>query len=77
MHLKKYIHEQVKKLLHVSAPGCHHQGFIQNKGVQAQNASVGNYVALIGMIKMLIPRLAFWPCTPLFCMMMAPQCRNM
>jgi hypothetical protein len=29
------------KLLHVSAPGCHHQGIIQNKRVQAPAASVG------------------------------------
>jgi hypothetical protein len=34
MHL---IHSEISiKLLHVSAPGCYHQGVIQNKGVQGQ-----------------------------------------
>jgi hypothetical protein len=29
------------KLLHVSAPECHHQGVILNKGVQGQHAYLG------------------------------------
>ena len=28
--------EAIIKLLHISAQGCHHQGFMQNKGVQGQ-----------------------------------------
>jgi hypothetical protein len=46
---------------HVSAPGCHHQGVFQNKGLQAQHATVGIMLCRA--------------CTPLF--WMAPRCRNM
>jgi hypothetical protein len=40
--LNKIHSEAIIKLLHVSAPGCHHQGFIQNKGVTHPTANVGN-----------------------------------
>jgi hypothetical protein len=39
--LNKTHSEASIKLLHVSAPGCHHQGFIQNKEVQAEHANLG------------------------------------
>jgi len=29
------------KLLHVSAPGCHPQGLVYNKGIQFQHAKLG------------------------------------
>jgi hypothetical protein len=36
--LNKMHSEAIIKLRHVSAPGCHHQGVIQSKGVQGQHA---------------------------------------
>jgi hypothetical protein len=45
MHAPTYavneIHSEASiKLVRVSAPGCHHQGIIQNKGVQGQHTSL-------------------------------------
>ena len=42
--------EAIIKLVHVSAPGCHHQGVTQNKGVTRPTAN----------------QVLCWPCTPLF-----------
>ena len=49
--LNKIHPEACIKFLHVSAPGCHHQGVILNKGVQGQDtyldkrAGRRNYIA--------------------------------
>jgi hypothetical protein len=37
---KIYLRTSIE-LLHFWAPGCHHQGVIQNKGVQGQHANPG------------------------------------
>jgi hypothetical protein len=39
--LNKVHSEAIIKLLHVLAPGCHHQGVIQNKGVTRPTANLG------------------------------------
>jgi hypothetical protein len=39
--LNKIHSEASIKLLHVSTPGCLHQGTIQNKGVQGQHTNHG------------------------------------
>jgi hypothetical protein len=46
------IHSEANiKLLHVSASWCHHQGIIQNKGVQDQHSNLGTVSTLYGIRK--------------------------
>jgi hypothetical protein len=56
MHQPNYafnkIHSEASiKLLHVSAPGCHYQGVIQNKGVQGQHANLAIVSPFLKLLK--------------------------
>jgi hypothetical protein len=51
--LNKICSEASTKLLHVSTPGCHHQGVIQSKEVEGQHALSRYYVAATKVIKTL------------------------
>lgn len=41
------IHSRTSKKLHVSAPGCHNQRGIQNKGIQTKHANLGIRLPLL------------------------------